>query len=407
MDNVIKDKIREKFNKLLLIYKKNVEDALSIPLKNIAEKSDQLILTKNQFYIKNQLISLLLSNIKVELSRNYINTILKPFMLKCINIDDTCKIEKYFVKMITKLQNAKLKKINIIKPAVAHVLLNEPIKIIDLELFTNPIEYLSNKFTIANRQFNESFFNNIDGFNKGLPQVGVLAEVEAIDEDDAEHQFIKLSQEAIGLLKLFNPSYEVYFTTQKPLAYFSSYYLINGVLSGKEMVDYNFNRIHITNEFYAYLKTYCLDWLNNWRQCKDIKKSLKIKAALYWYSYAIDEKNLTNKFIFMVTVLECVLKNDNEKSEITALIADRTSSLLCTNITERTRVKERIKKIYGKRSKIVHTGLTLRIKDGLLVDEIHYYVREVLLKALKELSDPNSSFKMFIKAINNKKFEGK
>ncbi|MCC2644759.1 MAG: hypothetical protein K0R94_537 [Burkholderiales bacterium] len=409
--------IKDKFENLVAIYKENSENSNSMDLTNLAQlnfstspnQQYQLMLTPEQSKIKYQLIKAILSNYKmstVSLAEEFIN----EFSIQAL--ENIKEIESVSIKMLKKFHELKNKDFTIIKPAIIHILTTKPlIKIIGLDLIPNPIPYFhdyykDNPRVLKKLEYFKTMFTNKDPYNKLMPDIAAISEIEAIDQVSAENIFYKYSQEVAGFLKLFQPGCDVYFTTLKPKELAQEL-----VIQGVNVDSYNgftpktkFDRAGINDTIYEEYLDRGLKWLND---NINSDKAKKMRDALYWFNFATDEMNLTNKFIYLITVLECILKPESQTVEVATTIAERTAFILGKNKADKISIFKEMKKVYDRRSKIVHNGATLVINEELMVFETHEKVRDILIKLLKDFSNPDMTFENFIDTFLDNKFADK
>lgn len=408
MTQTIIEEIKIKFNELISIYNENNDstETLHIAQSSFNVNQTQLILTHEQVITKNQLVRLIISTNKL-LTLSLANTLIDEFSYQVL--ENMHEKNNIFNNMIKQFKNLKLQEFTIIKPAIIHLTTTKPIQIIKLTLFSNPIQYLQNKYKetpqinnmITNH--NAGMFINKDPYHPNMPDVAVMITLNEVDNVSAENNFIKYSQEALGFLKLFQPRSYFYFTTIKPNMPEHSLTISNHRISNCSgySTGTTFNRGLIDDKNYELYLNMGLRWLN---EDPDSDKSKKMRDALYWFNYATDEINLTNKFIYLITVLECLLKDSGETSEIMTTIAERTAFVLGGTKDIQISNFRNIKTIYGKRSKIIHNGATLVANDELMVLETYQIIRNIIIKLLKEFADSNITFKEFISTFLDKKF---
>lgn len=405
-----------------LLYKKFLELAI-IYAENCLEKPESgdtaqsislacgvsLILKKEQLEILNTLITSLVvrANKKYKkeagLSRSTVNQIVKKYIYKALkNPSDRKGI---FKEMIVEFDKLRLEKFRFMIPATILIELGEPVKIVDIELITNPHVTRPNHYKFYKR---DSFLKPVP-YNNEIP-VGAFIVVEAFDHEDALNQVKKILQVAQGFLKLFYPGYSTYFFDSNPFKKEDYYYsasnnlgIMNEVLSSRDSV-----LVYITQERYhkVLIKySFCLDEQQNIAGEKRLLLIRKFKDALYWYNFAMEERDFTKKFLALITILETLLKTKNEKTEIAATIADRIAFHFYNKAEQRMEVHKLMKQIYSLRSDIIHNGSILDIKDETLIGETEYFANQLLLSVLDKLSmDKDYSFEHLIDSINRKKF---
>lgn len=274
-------------------------------------------------------------------------------------------------------------------------------KLIDLDLTNDPEGYLKSKHENYGTLLSDNF-DNPDLYTREPSTVGAFADIEAIDNHDAKQKFDTACFEVIGFMALFYTGYHLYMGKQKTGTDF--FVIYSGEFGGPSWHKTDkINRVHIDDVKYQKLLDYGLSWLNSWREHSDKKKAEKIKNALYWFKYANDEINITNKFIYAITILETLLKDGTEQ-EISTTIAERVAYLLSAVKEERINIFTEIKSIYTLRSKIIHEGLILNKAHEHLVLKTIEYVRIVLINSISILSYISTSYDQFIEDLKFKKF---
>jgi hypothetical protein len=106
---------------------------------------------------------------------------------------------------------------------------------------------------------------------------------------------------------------------------------------------------------------------------------LRLLSALQWAGKASVEPRIEDAFLLFAVSMESLLLERNEKSEIAETLALRLAHLISGPGT-RLMVYRDMKKLYGIRSKIVHSGSFDVGEDQL--SEIRYYTRVALLTML-------------------------
>lgn len=274
-------------------------------------------------------------------------------------------------------------------------------KLIDLDLTNDPEGYLKSKHenygTLPSDTFDNPYL-----YTRKPSTAGAFANIEAIDEHDAKQKFETVCFEVIGFMALFYTEYPLYMGKQKTGTDF--FVIYSGEFGGPSWHKTDIiNRVHLDKDKYQKLLDHGLSWLNTWKEHSDTKKAEKIKNALYWFKYANDEINITNKFIYAITILETLLK-DGIEQEISTTIAERVAYLLSDLKDERINIFKELKSIYTLRSKIIHEGLILNKAHEHLVLKTIEYVRIVLINSISILSDSSTSYEQFIENLKFRKF---
>ena len=118
------------------------------------------------------------------------------------------------------------------------------------------------------------------------------------------------------------------------------------------------------------------------------KGALPIKTAIEWAFDSEINENDTISFLQMCIGLEAILGDELDPKEqpLSKTLADRCAYLIGKNIQGRKRIKERFKKLYDLRSKLVH-GRTVRLHDNEK-DYLNWgkkILNRVILKEIKNL----------------------
>lgn len=395
----LKAQIIEQFKQLIESYKRNAATQSDIISTRTYKSGVYLNDTRNEAYIKYSITELLIKKVgigesKDTMSREYITEVLKDHIEKAMigdsDIDQVCD------QMIEKLRKTKIQTFEFLIPAMIHLSSIDDVKIIDLELTSNPSKCW--------KEISENSYEDIGISTDRIVDfaVGAKATVLAPDHNSAKRKLRILAREVVGLLKLGWPKYEINFFAEQTEAAHET--ILSNASIGFSNHTSTINKIFFDKEAYDLLREKGLDWLNDWKSHKDTKKADKLKRAFYWYSYAVNELGPTNKFIYLVTILETLFKKDDEKVEVATTIATRIVLFLTSDLELRQSISKGIKNIYRKRSDILHTGALLSLRDEILIDEIEGYVRRSLWGTLKAFSNSNCLFNDFIGDLEKMKF---
>jgi Apea-like HEPN len=82
----------------------------------------------------------------------------------------------------------------------------------------------------------------------------------------------------------------------------------------------------------------------------------KVKNGLGWMTLARQTKARAERYIYYFTALEALLTSTDQTTPITQTIARSVASILATKNKDRIRLAETVKKLYQKRSALVHAG---------------------------------------------------
>jgi len=114
----------------------------------------------------------------------------------------------------------------------------------------------------------------------------------------------------------------------------------------------------------------------------------RIRTAMEWYFDADITQNQTVSFIQRCIGLEAMLgvKGDDQIRSITDRLSDRYSYLLGDTASERSVLKGQFKKVYGKRSDLVHARRSiLSLADEILDTESKSMLNKVVIKEVNGL----------------------
>lgn len=114
----------------------------------------------------------------------------------------------------------------------------------------------------------------------------------------------------------------------------------------------------------------------------------RIRTAMEWYFDADIVENETVSFIQRCIGLEAILgaNGDDRIRSITDRLSDRYSYLLGVTASEREKLKEEFKRIYGKRSDLVHARRSvLSVADERLSVESKFMLNKIVIKEVNGL----------------------
>jgi len=124
-----------------------------------------------------------------------------------------------------------------------------------------------------------------------------------------------------------------------------------------------------------------------------------LELALENFNLSYSVENLNLQFLCLMNGIE-VLFNPNQ-GELTYRISRNLAVLLGENEKEGEEIQKKIKKLYIKRSKIVHSGKTNIDNDDLI--QLRYYTRE----SIKRFYKINKSKDKILKKLNSSGFDTK
>jgi hypothetical protein len=119
----------------------------------------------------------------------------------------------------------------------------------------------------------------------------------------------------------------------------------------------------------------------------------------------LEEEYPSAKLLDFVVVLESLLKKKDENTELNRAISERCAILLYDGFEERKKAAEDLKKIYKKRSEVIHTGTSIEEKDVVSLSSA--YARAALQKVIKMSKDFGGDFEKFIDYLDDMKLKGK
>lgn len=176
---------------------------------------------------------------------------------------------------------------------------------------------------------------------------------------------------------------------------------ISKKVSGESLTiigDVLLNRAYLNNNLYTSLEK---EGINNLSNNNSISKI--IKESLHWFGIGLDEEMPSAKLLNFVTVLESVLKKNDEITELKQRISDRCALFLGNDFDTRIKIVNEISTIYKVRSKVVHKGVI--IGDQNIAELAGSYARSILIKLIQENERLNGDFSEFINELDNKKFK--
>jgi hypothetical protein len=98
-----------------------------------------------------------------------------------------------------------------------------------------------------------------------------------------------------------------------------------------------------------------------------------------WYIDSVISDASTVKFVQICIGLESLLGDERDDAPLTMTLADRCAYLLAKNMKHRSNIRERFKKMYAVRSKIIH-GSARNLRDN---EKKHYlFARDMLREAI-------------------------
>lgn len=129
-----------------------------------------------------------------------------------------------------------------------------------------------------------------------------------------------------------------------------------------------------------------------------------ITTSLQWAFESAASVNQTVAFIQLCIGLEAILGDDQTKEHITSTLADRCAYSLRGSFEDRKQARERFKKLYDFRSKLVH-GRRLKI-DQLAFDSFRwgtYVLEKVLLNELRNFKPTKATKDSIVKKSTSSK----
>ena len=112
--------------------------------------------------------------------------------------------------------------------------------------------------------------------------------------------------------------------------------------------------------------------------CVSRKEALdkKLFNAVSWFGKAVNSDSIEDQFLFFTIAIESLLVGDESEGKfssqgsITQKISERTAYLIGTTFDERLETEIETKKLYGIRSKIVHTGARAATEDVIRIENL-------------------------------------
>jgi len=128
---------------------------------------------------------------------------------------------------------------------------------------------------------------------------------------------------------------------------------------------------------------------------------IKIVSAIQWAGKATTAKNKEESFLLYAISLESLILPEDDNIELSDRLATRVAHVIGNNLHNRMEIKDEMKKLYGIRSKIVHSGY-YQISDSDL-NTIRVYAKNCIIRILtKRPFVSMNSKKELIDWFNNK-----
>ncbi|MBB1449881.1 hypothetical protein H5159_02105 [Pseudoalteromonas sp. SG43-1] len=138
----------------------------------------------------------------------------------------------------------------------------------------------------------------------------------------------------------------------------------NSAKATYHLVDENIKKIILSSENASLLS--CV------LQKNEIEK--RIFQSINWFGKAINSNVYEEQFLFIAISIESLLVGDepagpfSNQGGITQKISERSAFLLGNDVENRIQIEKDVKKLYGLRSKIVHTGARVENKDVIQIE---------------------------------------
>jgi hypothetical protein len=233
----------------------------------------------------------------------------------------------------------------------------------------------------------------------------IFTKVQAGDYDKAEELATYNFIISLSLLRLYFPSFKPTlggYPTQRA-RFFVGYNEMNGetTISTPSTKDTLLNNnASLDNKLYNLLLDAGIGELKNPNTISKV-----VKDCLYWFGLGLEEEYPSAKLLDFVVVLESLLKKKDENTELNRAISERGAILLYDGFEERKKAAEDLKKIYKKRSEVIHTGTSIEEKDVVSLSSA--YARAALQKVIKMSKDFGGDFEKFIDYLDDMKLKGK
>lgn len=206
----------------------------------------------------------------------------------------------------------------------------------------------------------------------------------------AEREFVRLEYLVTFMIGRRDSGYEFGIVNYNGIKQFRTYYLIGDEAGLDSTAEGSWQSLSLDDEFFvspskARMRLIHLD------EAKANSLELKILKSVEWLSQALIEKNPASAFIKASTALE-VLFAINEKgvisSSLMAKFSESCAQILGESVDQCISTEKEIRKLYGVRSAVVHSG-----KSDVSYSDLHkmiFYVRQVILRILEK--EPYSGF---------------
>lgn len=363
-------------------------------------------------------------------------------ILKNLAINDTFTIEELNILLIKFFQDKEIGKI-LPEDKIIKRLVNEFLIFLDKQLQENKNKKHSFVFPIENLKINENkwrlgqvTFLSYDGYKALIEEIrkpelqeknylffrevnknSVFALTEARGSDEkAKEKVVNKVNEAIDILRLYFTNWQSHTRAQigrkGELTLFDEEFLSfnkDGIFrsSGWAGAGYpisceiNQNILDIF-EFYKFSKVGTI--LN-----KNIEKrnafEKRLIEAVRWFGYSVVNPNNNHRIIMYITALETILGTKDTETykdkSISDAIGEKGAFILGYNCETRLDIKNRLKRLYSYRSKILHQG---RLEDDeVKVAELERLTSSVLLRLI-DLSTEFNSMEDFDNYIKKRLF---
>lgn len=142
--------------------------------------------------------------------------------------------------------------------------------------------------------------------------------------------------------------------------------------------------------------------------CPDDEIGRKISRGVEWLGEAYIEENKASAFLKVAVAMEALLKIDEKgiiSASIMSIIAEQCAFLLGKDVNDCFEIEEKVKKMYGIRSKIVHSGAS-SVEESSLEDFLDF-IRLVIFKITELKVELNlSNIKELQDIIKKRKYSG-
>ncbi|TCV69023.1 HEPN domain-containing protein [Pseudomonas fluorescens] len=206
----------------------------------------------------------------------------------------------------------------------------------------------------------------------------------------AEREFVRLEDLMTFMIGRRDSGYEFGIVNYNGYKQFRTYYSIGDESGLESTAQGALHTLNLNDEFFISPPA-AISRLIQLDETKANGLEMKILKSVEWLSQAILEKNPASAFIKASTALEvlfAIVEKGVISSSLMAKFTESCAQILGGDVDECISIEKEIKRLYGVRSAVVHSG-----KSEVSYSDLHkiiFYVRQVILRLLRK--EPFSSF---------------